>query len=357
MSDWITKIEVIPLRIKLKKPFVISLGKVEYAENVIIKVDTHCGYTGFGECCPFQTINGESLETAMLVGRYLTEVLTGQNPNDIETCIGRMDKAIYGNNSIKSAFDIALHDIAAQTAGVPLFSYLGGQVKRPLVTDYTVSIGDLLAMVDDAVEVRNQGYPAIKVKVGRKKEEDIECIRRIRDAVGPDIPLRLDANQGWSVETAIGVLSELDGMSIEFCEEPIPRWDFMNLATVREAVRIPIMADESCSDHHDLERLINLDACDYVNIKLGKSGGLHNAMKMIRLAEKAGMKIQVGGFVESRLGFTASANLALASENVAWCDFDTPLMLEEDPVAGGIIYGPGGTVEVPDGVGLGAKLQ
>jgi len=357
MSDRITRIEVNPLRIKLKRPFVISLGRIDYAENVVVKVETQSGYTGFGECCPFRTINGESLETAVLVGRYLAEVLTGQDPNDIETCIGRMDKALFGNNSIKSAFDIALHDIAAQTAGVPLFSYLGGKVRKTLVTDYTVSIGDLQTMVADAVEVRNQGYPAIKVKVGRRKEEDVECIRLIRKAVGPEIPLRLDANQGWSVDTAIGVLSELDGMNIEFCEEPIPRWDYMNLATVRDAVSVPIMADESCSDHHDMERLINLDACDYVNIKLGKSGGLYNAMKMIKLAEKAGMKVQIGGFVESRLGFTASAHLALASENVAWCDFDTPLMLEEDPVSGGITYGPRGIVEVPDRIGLGARLE
>ncbi|MFH0760744.1 MAG: dipeptide epimerase [Bacteroidota bacterium] len=356
MSDRIIRVGINPLRIKLKRPFVISLGRVDYAENVVVKAETLSGYTGYGECCPFRTINGESLETAMIVGDYLKDVLIDQDPNDIETCIDRMDKAVYGNNSIKSAFDIALHDISAQTAGVPLFSFLGGKAKKTLLTDYTVSIGDPRTMVADAVEIRNQGYPAIKVKVGRSKEEDIECIRLIRKAVGPGIPLRLDANQGWSVDTAIGVLSELDGMNIEFCEEPIPRWDYMNLAAVRESVPVPIMADESCSDHHDMERLINLDACDYVNIKLGKSGGLYNALKMIRLAEKAGMKVQIGGFVESRLGFTASAHLALSSANVAWCDFDTPLMLEEDPVAGGIIYGPGGTVEVPDGIGLGARM-
>ncbi|MCX6225709.1 MAG: dipeptide epimerase, partial [Bacteroidia bacterium] len=105
-----------------------------------------------------------------------------------------------------------------------------------------------------------------------------------------------------------------------------------------------------------LERLISLDACDYVNIKLGKSGGMFNAKKMIRIAEKSGMKVQIGGFIESRLGFTASAHLALSSGCVYWCDFDTPLMLEEDPVTGGIRYGPGGSVEIPEGIGLGAKF-
>jgi L-alanine-DL-glutamate epimerase-like enolase superfamily enzyme len=291
------------------------------------------------------------------VGRLLRDSLIHQDPLDIEYCINRMDSVIYGNHSIKSAFDIALHDIAAQESGLPLFAFLGGHRGRTLITDFTVSFGDPDVMVNEAVDIMNQGYPAIKIKVGGTLEDDLARISGIRKAVRQDIPLRLDANQGWSVETAIGVLSELGGMNIEFCEEPIALWNFMNMAKVRGASPVAIMADESCCDHHDLERLIRLDACDYVNIKLGKSGGLHNARKMITLAESAGMKVQIGGFVESRLGFTASAHLALSSDCVSWCDFDTPLMLEEDPVVGGIKYGAGGFVELPEVVGLGAFLN
>ena len=357
MADAIARIEIIPMRIKLRKPFVISLGSVYHAENVVVKIKTRSGLTGFGECCPFRSINGESIETAMAVARYLINSLVDLDPLDIGTCIDLMDKAIYGNNSIKSAFDIALHDIAAQTAGKPLFAFLGGKENKPLVTDYTVSFGHPDAMVKEAIEIMELGYPAIKIKVGGTIEDDLNRISGIRKAISPDIELRLDANQGWSVQTANAVLSELGGMNIGFCEEPIPRWDFMNLAKVRTASPIPIMADESCSDHHDLDRLIGLGACDYVNIKLGKSGGLHKAMKMIRIAEKSGLKVQIGGFVESRLGFTASAHLALSSDCISWCDFDTPLMLEEDPVIGGIKYGPGGSLEVPAGVGLGALIE
>ena len=356
MQDSIAKIELIPLRIKLKKPFVISLGRVDYAENVAVRIATRSGIIGFGECCPFRSINGESMETAMIVGKYLSDALMDQDPVDIEGCIARMDLVIYGNRSIKSAFDIALHDIAARMAGLPLYAFLGGQNNKQLVTDYTVSFGPVEKMVAEAVTIVEQGYPAIKIKVGGTLEDDLRRIREIRKSVDASIPLRLDANQGWSVETAIGVLSTLDGMNIDFCEEPIARWDFMNLPKVRKASAVPIMSDESCCDHHDLERLISLNACDYINIKLGKSGGIHTAMKMIRMAEQHGMKVQVGGFVESRLGFTASAHLALASDCVSWCDFDTPLMLEEDPVEGGIVYGFGGRVMVPDGVGLGAGL-
>lgn len=355
-DDRIARIDIVSLRIKLKKPFVISLGRVDDAENVVVRIETRAGAAGFGECCPFRTINGESGATARVVGDDLKASLLGQTPLDIETCLQRMDAAIYGNSSIKSAFDIALHDLAAQSAGLPLYALLGGHENNVLVTDYTVSLGDVADMVADAVDIMNRGFPAIKIKLGGTRDDDLCRIREIRKAVGPGIPLRLDANQGWSLKTAIQILAQLDGMNIEFCEEPIPRWDFMNLAKVRAASAVPIMADESCCDPHDMARLIDLGACDCMNIKLGKSGGLRRAREMLRLAEQAGLKVQIGGFVESRLGLTASAHLALSSPCVAWCDFDTALMLADDPVIGGVVYGADGTLAIPDGVGLGASI-
>ncbi|MCX6223300.1 MAG: dipeptide epimerase, partial [Bacteroidia bacterium] len=279
MNDSITRIDILPLRIKLKKPFVISLGRVDYAENVVVRIETRSGLSGFGECCPFRPINGESMETALVVGQYLKDCLIDRDPLDIEACVGLMDMAIYGNNSIKSAFDIALHDIAAQTAGLPLFAFLGGKMNRRLLTDYTVSFGDPDVMVEEAIGIMDQGFPSIKIKVGGTLEDDLCRIQKIRNAIRSDIPLRLDANQGWCVETAIRVLSALDGMNIEFCEEPIPRWDFMNLAKVRKASPVPIMADVYCCDLHDLDRLISLAAFVYANIKFGKSGGMFNAKK------------------------------------------------------------------------------
>ena len=356
MIDVIERIELIPLRIKLSKPFVISLGRIEYAENLVVRMVSSSGLEGIGECCPFRTINGESLETALVVGEYLKEALIGQDYLQMEQNISRMDQAIYGNRSVKSAFDIALHDLCSKKAGKALYEFLGGTGKRELITDYTVSIGDPEEMAESAREIISRGFPAVKVKVGGTPDLDRVRISRVREAVPWEIPLRLDANQGWTAAEAIDILSGLDGMNIEFCEEPIARWDFMNLPEVRQASQVPVMADESCCDHYDLQRLIRLNACDYVNIKLGKSGGLHTALKMVRIAEQAGMKVQVGGFVESRLGFTASAHLAMAAATTAWCDFDTPMMLSSDPVSGGIEYLPGGRVVLPDGVGLGASL-
>ncbi len=353
----IEKIGIYKLIIPLKEPFVISLGPQYNAESIIITIKTENGSTGFGECSPYMSINGESLDTCFIVAQYLAKVLKEKNALDIEECVTAMDKTIYGNHSIKSAFDIALYDVASQHAGVPLYEFLGGKNNKTLSTDYTVSLGDAKQMAQDAAKHKTEGFPVIKVKLGESKHKDAERIHLIREAVGYEIPLRIDANQGWDYKTAIKVLRELKRYNIQYCEEPIARWDFMRLGKVKKKSPIPIMADESCCDHHDAKRLIDLKACDMFNIKLGKCGGIFDALKIILLAEKAKMKMQVGGFMESRLGMTAFAHLALCSNNILYCDFDTPLMFTEDPVSGGITYHENGVVQVPETNGLGAWIE
>ena len=353
----IKSIRIYKLRIKLREPFIISLGRLEYADNVVVEIETASGIRGFGECSPFMTINGENADTGLVVARHLASVLIGKNPLEIGMCVNLMDTVIYGNTSIKSAFDIALHDIAAQHSGLPLYAYLGGNNKKILFTDYTVSLNEKSKMTDDAIKIKENGFPVIKVKLGGPKDKDIERIQEIRKAIGMEIPLRIDANQGWNIESAVHVLNELGPFNIQFCEEPIPRWNFMELPRLRCNSPIKIMADESCLDHHDAERLITLNACDAFNVKLGKSSGIHKAMKIIGLAEKAGLKMQVGGFLESRIGFTASAHVALASESIVYCDFDSPLMFSEDPVTGGIEYQKGGMVKITEEPGLGAAMD
>ena len=353
----IEKIEIYQSCIRLKEPFVLSLEALVAAENILVIIRTDKGITGYGECSPFKTINGETMETATVVARCIAPILIGKNPLEINQRIMDMDRIIYGNSSIKSAFDIALHDVSAKYYGMPLYKYLGGISDRKLYTDYTVSLGEAEKMANDALKIAKAGFRVIKVKLGQSADADIERIRLIREKTGNQIPLRIDANQGWDFRSALKVLKALEPFNIQFCEEPIPRWDFMELPALRKESPVPIMADESCCDHHDAKLLIAISACDYFNIKLGKSSGIHNAMKIIRLAEEAGIKLQVGGFLESRLGFTASAHLALASNQVEFCDFDTPLMFESDPISGGIIYSADGEVMVPDQPGLGVEVN
>ncbi len=353
----INSIGIYKLIIPLKEPFVISLGAQYDAESIIIVIKTENDFTGYGECSPYMSINGESIDTCFIVAQYFAKILGKKNALDIKECVEAMDKTIYGNNSIKSAFDMALYDIAAQYAQLPLYKFLGGKNNKQIVTDYTVSLGEANKMAGDAAKYKEWGFPVIKVKLGESTHKDAERIHLIREAIGYETPLRIDANQGWDVKTAIATLRELERYNIQHCEEPIPRWDFMRLRKVRKKSPIPIMADESCCDHHDAKRLIQLKACDMLNVKLGKSGGIYDALKIISLAEKARMKMQVGAFMESRLGMTAGAHLALCSDDILYCDFDTPLMFTEDPVSGGLTYHENGVVKVPETPGLGAWIE
>ena len=353
----ITQVGIYKLSIPLKEPFITSLGVENAAHNIIVRISTSTGLTGFGECSPYMLINGESQDTCFVVGQYFAKALKGMDAGNTSGCINQMDAIIYGNNSIKSAFDMALYDIASQQAGVPLYKYLGADNKKTIITDYTVSIGEPGKMAADALKIKEQGFPAIKVKLGNDGNTDIERIRAIREAVGPEIPLRVDANQGWKVKEAIETLNALKEFNIQYCEEPIARWKFMKLKKVRKSSPIPIMADESCGDEHDAERLIELEACDMFNIKLGKAGGIYKGLKIIDLAEKAGIHMQVGAFLESRLAMTAFAHFALCSPLVVHFDFDTALMFREDPVSGGIFYEKNGLITIPEVAGLGASIE
>lgn len=352
----ITKISLYKLCIPLKEPFITSLGQDDDARNVVVKIETDQGITGFGECSPYMPINGESQETCYAVGQYFAKALLGKDPLDIPQCLSIIDAVIYANNSIKSAFDIALYDIAAQHAKQPLWQFLGGQKNKSIITDYTVSIGEPQKMAADALHILSEGYPAIKVKLGKNGKKDVERMKAIREAVGQEIPLRIDANQGWGVEEAIETLQALAPLDIQHCEEPIARWNYLELPKVRKESPIPIMADESCGDDHDAARLIAIEACQYFNIKLGKSGGIYRGLKMVRLAEKAGIHLQVGAMIESRLAMTAFAHFALSSTSIVHFDFDTALMFKEDPVTGGIRYEENGLITVPDTPGLGATI-
>lgn len=353
----ITRIELHKLSVPLKEPFIISLGPIYSADNVVIVVHTETGITGWGECSPFMSINGESADTALVVAKYFEKIWLGKDALQIEERINELDSVIYGNNSIKSAFDMALYDIAAQVAGQPLYQYLGGSKNKTIETDYTVSVGDATKMAADALKIKQAGFPVIKVKIGKGGANDIERIKAIREAVGYEIPLRVDANQGWGFEEAITTLKALEPFNIQHCEEPLPRWAFMQLPEIRRQSPVRIMSDETCCDHNDVQRLIDLKACDLINIKLGKSGGIFKALKMIRLAQTHNIKIQIGAFLESRIAMTAFAHLALSSDQIIYFDFDTALMFSEDPVEGGIVYKEIGVIEVPDEPGIGARLK
>lgn len=353
----ITSIEIYKFLLPLKEPFVISLGTQYNADNVLVIIRTNEGIVGYGECSPYMSINGESGDTCFIVGQYLAQSLKGKNPLNIQACIVAMDRTIYGNQSIKSAFDMALYDIAAKHANMPLYQFLGGAKNKTITTDMTVGIGSPEKMANDALRFKQEGFPAIKVKLGTTTQQDLARIKAIREAVGNELPLRIDANQGWDVPTAIATLKALAPYNMEHCEEPIARWNFMQLPTIKKESPIKIMADESCCTQHDAARLAQLNACDYFNIKLGKSGGIFNALQIVDEGNKANIKLQIGSFMESRLATSAFVHFAYSNDSIVHFDLDTPLMMAEDPIQDGLQYKANGIVEINDAPGIGASID
>jgi L-alanine-DL-glutamate epimerase-like enolase superfamily enzyme len=356
-SASITGIELIKLNIPYKEPFVISLGVIPEATNVVIRIHTDLGLTGTGECAPFIYIVGETQETVYELALKVGQMLIGKDPFAIGDRIREIDRAVKGNPTMKSAFDMALYDLLALRADMPLYQLLGGSNNREIHTDMTISIGDPEKVARDAKNFKEAGFPAIKVKLGTTTREDLARIRAIREAVGPDYPIRIDANQGWDTITAIETLKALETFGIEHCEEPIPHWNNRELVKVRENSPIPIMADESVFDHHDAFRLASMGASDYFNIKFSKSGGIHNALKIVAVAESAGIKCQVGCMSESRFALTALMHLVLARETIVHYDMDSSLMLDADPVTGGIDYRGAGLWTLEDKPGIGAGFD
>ena len=351
----ITGIDIFQAKIPMVAPFRIALGVTDKAEYLFVRINTDGGVSGWGETTPFSFITGDTQAINAAAAEDLAKLILGKDPLDIEGRVTEMSRFLAFNSSVRSAFDMALYDVAGRVAGLPLYALLGGG-KRPLETDMTVGIDDPAAMAEKAAQLKQSGVPAIKVKLGTTAEEDVQRIKSIREAIGDELPLRIDANQGWDFPTAVTVLRRLESAGIEYCEQPIAHWDFDNFRRLREQVSTPIMADESVFDHHDAFKLTAGGCCDYLNIKLAKSGGIHTALKINAVGEASGVKCMLGCMLETRLGLTAAAHLASAKPNIRYVDLDGHFMLKEDPIVGGASW-DGGTITLPDDPGIGAEVD
>lgn len=352
----ITRVEIYKANIPLAKTFRIAIGQTDVANNIFVKIETDGSLYGMGEASPFTPIVGETQASALAVARDLAGLLIGRDPCDIEGALRLLTGYMKHNKTMLSAFDMALYDILGKAAGLPIYTLLAGG-KRTLFTDRTIGIDTPDKMVEEAIAYKEQGLPAIKVKLGTTVAEDIERIRRLRVALGPQLSLRIDANQGWDRIGASQALREMEDKGIQYCEQPVAAWDFESMSKIALQTTIPIMADESLFDEHDAYKLIACAACDCFNIKLAKSGGIHVALKINAIAESAGMWCMIGCMSETRLGLTAAAHLASARPNIRYADLDSAHLLTVDPVIGGITYGACGAIELPDSPGLGAAID
>ena len=353
----IAKIEFFKARIRLKKPFITSLGRREYTTSIYVKITTQKGLIGWGECCPFPPIVGETPETCFAVGKLLAEKILDEAPEDIDKISDKMDKVIYGNTSIKSAIEIACQDLKAKELNLPLYQRLGGSKDKIIKTDFTISLDSIENMTQDAIDQVKRGFTTLKIKVGDNCKTDIKRLESIRAAVGSGIDIRIDANQGWDKDEAIKVLNAVAGLNIQYCEEPINKRRYFELKKVINNSPVKIMADECLLDHVDAQKLVRGGYCDYFNIKLGKSSGIYKARKILKIAEKHGILTQIGGFVESRLLFTANCHLAYTSPQIKFFDLDSPLFHDFDPIIGGMEYQPNWDINIPDTPGLGLEVD
>ncbi|MBA7503207.1 D-Ala-D/L-Ala epimerase [subsurface metagenome] len=355
----ITTVDIFKINLPKKFPFKTALGTQNNSANVLVRINTNDDIYGIGECSPSYNITGDNQTIAYEIGIYIAKLIKGKNPLAIDARMREINRFITKQSQIKSAFDMALYDILGKTVNLPLYALLGGE-KRSLFTDYTIGIQE---NIKETIEkVRNLidiGYSTLKLKVGLNKKMDIELIKSIREQVSEVISIRIDANQGWDFTTAVEVLKAMKPYRLQYAEQPLAYWDYENMRRLRKKELAPICADESVFDYHDAFKLACMGACDYLNIKLGKSGGIHTAIKINTIAESCGMKCMIGCFGESRLGLTAAAHFVSACPNIIFVDLDSALMHKEDPITGGIQYNEkdNGRIIIPDSPGHGADVR
>jgi len=351
----VSKIEIFRFNIPFTSPVATSLGIFTHAASLLVRVHCSDGLYGTGESSPIGAITGESQDTSLAAAQDLGRNLIGKNPYEIEARMAEMAGSFRFTSATRAAFDLAMYDLLGKRADMPLYALLGGK-KRTIRTDITLPMVAPEAMAELATQYIREGYDALKIKLGTGRKEDIARVKHIRQAVGPDVALRLDANQAWDYPTAAGILRAIETDDIQYCEQPVPHWDHDSLKRLRQNCSIPIMADESLFDHRDAFRLAQAQAVDYFNIKLAKSGGIHAALKINAIGEAAGIRCMVGCMFETRLGLSAAAHLASAKPNIIFADLDSSLYHASDPILGGIQLSSG-RIELPDAPGLGADVN
>jgi L-Ala-D/L-Glu epimerase / N-acetyl-D-glutamate racemase len=348
----IQEMRVYRFDIPLRDVFTLATMSLSKAQNLLVELRTNQDINGWGEASPLHAIAGETQRINIAAAKDLQPILVGQNPLAIHALNQRMDAYLPHNTTLKSAVDMALFDIAAKACGVPLYVLLGGQ-KRELETDLTMGIGEPDGAGEKALAIRAKGFRILKVKLGLKYEDDLKRLENIRKAIGPEPILRIDANQGWDRVSALKNLQAFNHFVVEFCEQPCRAADLQAMRAVSRHAPIPVMADESLFTAQDALTIIQQDAAPYFNLKLSKSGGIHNTQKLAHVAEAGYRPCMIGCMSESRLGITAAAHVACANSIVRFCDLDSFLEHAEDRILGGVEV-KGGKLLIPETPGIGA---
>ncbi|MEG3190717.1 dipeptide epimerase [Lysobacter sp. D1-1-M9] len=353
----ITNIQFGMLRVPLKTPFKTALRTVDTVEDIVVMVHTDSGHIGYGEAPATAVITGDTHGSIVEAIRYyLTPRLIGEDIADLNRITGLIQASMEKNSSAKAAVEIAVYDLFAQLYGAPVYKLLGGG-DPVITTDITISVDYIDKMVADSISAVDRGFESLKIKVGKDIGVDIERIKAIYAAVENRALLRLDANQGWTAKQAVYAIQTLEdaGVRLELVEQPVKAQDVEGMRYVTERVHTPIMADESVFGPMQVIELIRMRAADIINIKLMKTGGISNAIRIADIAAMHGVECMIGCMLETSISVAAAVHVAVAkSDAITKIDLDGPSLCQFNPVVGGVIFNES-EITVTDAPGLGIR--
>jgi muconate cycloisomerase len=347
--------------IPVRRPHVMSFTTLHAVNFAFVRVETADGLVGWGEaaCLGGPTWSEESAESvAATIERYIAPWLVGRDAARIEALRAQMARRIQGNPFARAAVEMALWDLNGRALGVPVHRLLGGRVRDRVPLSWSLAVADPDGEIAEARELVSRGHRIFKVKTAAHPvAHDTARVRRLREALGPDVRLRCDANQGWDRPTALRAIRALEPYDLDFVEQPLPRWDVAGMAELARSVGVPIMADESCGSPQEALALARLGGVSILGLKLTKSAGILSTLAVARIAEAAGMACYVGCMIETSLGTAAYLQVALAATPVTWgCELFGPLLLAGDVTRAPVHY-EGGDILALDGPGLGVEVD
>jgi L-Ala-D/L-Glu epimerase / N-acetyl-D-glutamate racemase len=333
-----------------------ALGLAAVSEHAIVFVDTDAGVTGIGEISSVFKRRGRLL--AQDVEAVLAPAVIGEDPARIAFLVQKMDRALDGVEEAKAGVEMALWDILGKALDTPVYTLLGGKVRERIPLSYSVPFGEPKAMAEYALERVREGHRTVKVKVGNAPDLDVEAVQRVREAIGPAVWLRVDANMAWSTaKEAIRLIRAMEPWELELVEQPLPPRELDAMAEVRRAIGVPLMVDESIRTPRDAMEVIRRGAADIANVYVTEAGGLLNASRIFTLCEAAGMPCMIGSMPEFGIGTAAQIHLGIAMTNLG-PDSDTCGVLyhAEDLLARPLRI-EAGWAYPPEGPGLGVEID
>ena len=343
------------LNVPLKTPFKTAMRTVKEIEDVVVIVETDTGHTGYGSAPATAVITGDTHGSIIeAISKVISPALIGRDIADLNNLVNTIQNAIVRNFSAKAAIEIAIYDLYGQLYDAPLYQLLGGG-DNVISTDITISVDYIEKMVEDTLNAIDQGFETLKIKVGKDPALDIERIKAIYAAVNERALIRLDANQGWTPKQTVSVMHALEnsGVRLELLEQPVRGDDIEGMKYVTERIHTPVMADESSFGPKEAIELIRQRAADIINIKLMKTGGISNAIKIADIAGIYGVNCMIGCMLESSIGVAAAAHIAVAKSSIITkVDLDTPALGKYDPVTSGVQFN-NSEIKITDLPGLG----